>query len=134
MFVRCVTAVRRLFVDGTDEANEGEWIFTSTNDEEPYFTWTDVQNTGNTGFNCVQFEINRFLDVPCDYNYPSEDAVVLCEVEGSYTFFYQETNKLRLVWAHIRKTESSPVVIDFFASPSPCRCMGYLQRRHSSFV
>ena len=67
-----------MFVDGTDEANEGEWVFTSTN-EQPYLPFNSDENVGNTYENCLDFtSINSLLDRPCSLIF---NRSVICEYE-----------------------------------------------------
>ena len=76
-----------MFVDGTDEANEGEWVFTSTN-EQPYLPFNSDENIGNTGENCLDFtSISSLLDRPCNFIL---DSPAICELEcklGLYAHF-----------------------------------------------
>ena len=67
-----------MFVDGTDEVNEGEWVFTSTN-EQPYLPFVSGENVGNTDENCLEFtSINSLPDRPCNFIL---DSPVICEHE-----------------------------------------------------
>ena len=66
-------------MDGSDEANEGEWIFTtSTETERPYITNTnEVDSTRN----CLKIESATELGhTPCELE--TERAIV-CESEGN---------------------------------------------------
>ena len=67
-----------MVVDGTDEANEGEWVFTSTN-EQPYLPFNSGENVGNTDENCLDFtSTSSLLDRPCNLIL---DSPVICEHE-----------------------------------------------------
>ena len=67
-----------MVVDGTDEANEGDWVFTSTN-EQPYLPFNSGENVGNTDENCLEFtSINSLLDRPCNFVL---NRSVICEYE-----------------------------------------------------
>ena len=66
-------------MDGSDEANEGEWIFTTSSETEPpYITNTnDMDNTRN----CLQIlsatELGHTL---CEWE---TNRAVVCESEGN---------------------------------------------------
>ena len=68
-----------MFVDGTDEAREGKWEFTSTN-EEPYLPFNSGENIGQFDENCLDFtSITSLLDRPCNFVL---NQSVICESES----------------------------------------------------
>ena len=67
-------------MDGSDEANEGEWIFTSsTETERLYLTHTMEVDTFK---NCLQIAwANELQSVSCGY---TAGRALVCESEGDH--------------------------------------------------
>ena len=65
-------------MDGTDEASEGNWKLTSTN-EQPYLPFTSGENSRNNAKNCLDFKsIDDLYVRPCDIFF---NGSVICESE-----------------------------------------------------
>ena len=73
-------------MDGTDEGSEGNWRFTST-DEQPFITDSVGRDVHR---NCLQIiSSNSLGSVPCDF---VEDRSMFCESESNYSFLYFSSN------------------------------------------
>ena len=66
-------------MDASDEANEGEWIFTSsTETEQPYITNTNMVDSTK---NCLMITSATALEhIPCD---STTSRAIVCESEGN---------------------------------------------------
>ena len=75
--------VTGFLVDGTDEAVEGDWKFSTTfNFEEPRIVWAGGQHDGGTAQNCLNFDKTdgTFADAACQTVH--NDYAVICETDG----------------------------------------------------
>ena len=79
MFLFCAARRNRFYitVDGTDEAEYEQWIFTSSN--ERVFVPSDLESDPDR--NCMQItSADTLARTQCDY---VEDRAVFCESEGN---------------------------------------------------
>ena len=74
-----------LHVDGTDEASEGTWLFTSRPDETPFLSWReDATYDSNPSKNCLALTLQtadqQMTDINCAFTFGT--APVPCETES----------------------------------------------------
>ena len=83
-------------IDGSDEAVEGTWVFTSTSKEVPYLSWVSGQpSDGTNRENCLL----RAVSLPASAMYDLRCSVALdtyrylCEYESkcqTFNFLYSD--------------------------------------------